>query len=321
MNSPGATSAELGAVQRSSASTPIMRAGAQRRPAAGSAARTRRARALAQRALRSAAAAARARVHLRGEELVGLSRPLLLGVVHRRVGVASSASRRRRRRRGRCAMPIDCVTCSVRRRRRTSGSRSASSISLRHDRGLVAVVDAVQQDDELVAAQARDGVAVAHASRAGGAPPSLQQLVADGVAERVVDFLKRSRSMNSTATCWLVRSARAAARAQAVAAAACGWAGRSARRGTPGAGCAARRLAVGDVDGSADVVRQLALRLAHRADHQPRRKEFAVVAPQFRLALPGVARCTVVHRLWKNGASAGPGTRNSGRCPTTSWNS
>ena len=57
----------------------------------------------------------------------------------------------------------------------------------------------LERDGELVAAEAGDGVLAAHAGRE---PPGHrgQQVVAGGVAERVVDVLKSSRSMNSRAS-------------------------------------------------------------------------------------------------------------------------
>jgi hypothetical protein len=187
-------------------------------------------------------------------------------------------------------------------------------------RHLVAVFHAVQDDDELVAAKAAHRVAGAHGIRK-ALRHRAQQPVADVMAERIVDVFEavqvdeQHRYFFSGALRLLQRDAQPLDAKRSI--------------GQLGEHVVLRQkldallalLAVGDVDRSADVVRQLTLRLAHRADHQPRRKEFAVVAPQFRLALPGVALLHVAHRLWKNGASAGAGTRNSGRCPTTSWSS
>ena len=70
-----------------------------------------------------------------------------------------------------------------------NGWRMASRILSRDRRGVVDRISVGQQDGELVAAEAGDGVAVAkgrlHALR-----DRLQQLVADVVPERVVDELE-----------------------------------------------------------------------------------------------------------------------------------
>ena len=55
--------------------------------------------------------------------------------------------------------------------------------------GVLRLADVVQQHHELVAADAADGVRLAHAA-ADARGDFLQQLVADGVAEGVVDLLE-----------------------------------------------------------------------------------------------------------------------------------
>ena len=86
-------------------------------------------------------------------------------------------------------MPMLARTSSAA-RSSTIGSSKRGDDLLRHRLRAVRVAGVAQQHRELVAAEARDGVGLAHQRGAGGAPTSLQHQVADVVAERVVDVLE-----------------------------------------------------------------------------------------------------------------------------------
>ena len=161
------------------------------------------------------------------EQLVAAA-AALLGAVHRRVGVAEQRLRACPAASAASVMPMLTVKkCSP--LSRTSGrltaaaSRSATSVAPR------AAVDVGADDDELVAAQARDRVGRAHR---GGQPGRQreQHLVAGGVAERVVDHLEAVEVEHEDRDVDAARAAGAPAHARAGRARACGSAGRSAGR-------------------------------------------------------------------------------------------
>jgi hypothetical protein len=99
--------------------------------------------------------------------------------------------------------------------------------------GVAGLVQAGQQDDEFVAAQAGHGVDVAHLLlQALG--DAFEQQVADRVAEAVVDVLE-AVEVEEQHRALAVGDLRAGEHGlQAASRTACGWAGRSAGRGGPG---------------------------------------------------------------------------------------
>ena len=100
--------------------------------------------------------------------------------------------------------------------------------------------DVLDQDGELVAAEARSGVGRrGHGLQAGGDLP--QHLVAGGWPRLSLIVLKSSRSRKMTAMLVPSRAARVSA-CSTRSEKARGWAGRSRRRGTPGAPAAPRTL-------------------------------------------------------------------------------
>ena len=112
---------------------------------------------------------------------------LLLGLVHGDVGVADQLARAGRL--GVVGGDADAGADADRlvAGRHALGERGEDPLGDHHD--VLGPVEAVEQDGELVAAEARDGVARAHA-RAQALGDRDQQLVADRVAERVVDGLE-----------------------------------------------------------------------------------------------------------------------------------
>ena len=141
-------------------------------------------------------------VHLGLEERVAVPAVCLgavegkVGVLHELVGIGAVA-----RRHGHAdgggdvdAVPVDLVVLA-------DGLDDARGEHL----AAVGVAHVGLDDGELVAAQARHEVALAHAAEQALAD-LLQQHVADGMAERVVDALKRSRSRQKTAKPWPRRS-------------------------------------------------------------------------------------------------------------------
>ncbi len=109
----------------------------------------------------------------------------LLGGIHRDVGVPEElvgGASGRRPARSRCSRDRRLAARKLERPAHRLEERLGDDLG-------AAMVDRLEQDGELVAAEARRGVAGAHAS--GDAAPDLgQHLVADRVAERVVDRLE-----------------------------------------------------------------------------------------------------------------------------------
>ena len=168
------------------------------------------------------------RVHLRPEEAVGAA-PVALGAVERQVGVADQLVG---------ALPV----------RRADGDADAGADhhlraveivgrahrlddAQRQHGGIRRLRDGDLQDRELVSAHARDRVRLPHQG-AQALRHHLQQLVAGGMAERVVHGLEVVE-IEQVDRHHLAAPARAPARARAARSAARGWADRSARRAAP----------------------------------------------------------------------------------------
>ena len=158
----------------------------------------------------------------------------LLGAVGRGVGVADQHVGIGRA--GRAERDPD-----ARRQRRRAGLGG-----LLHGRGDApserqrgALVDVLADDDELVAAEPRDGVGGPHG---GGHPAGErdQQRVAGGVAEEVVDALEVVEVDEQHGRGGARPARRARARARCGRGRARGWRARSAGRGAPGGGCGPR---------------------------------------------------------------------------------
>ena len=168
MKRAGRTRPHSGCIQRTSASAPTMRAGRAGRPSAGSAAGTRLRSSARRRRVLQRQALVHALVHLRGVELEVVA-AVLLGAVHRRVGVlqqrvdvgpvlrveadAGAA--------GDVAAP--CPRWSI-------GSLDLGDDALHRAEDDLLVRLVVQDQHELVAAEARHGVALAQHARAGARP-------------------------------------------------------------------------------------------------------------------------------------------------------
>jgi len=154
--------------------------------------------------------------------------------------------------------------------------------------GIRGGVDAGQYDDELVAAQAGDDVAVAH--RSGQALRHLdEQLIAHMVAEGVVDDLEaievdqHQRQLLLVALAEAQRLFEALVQAEPV--------GQVGERVVVGEVTVffLGGLALGDVDETADVMADLAATIAHGGDGQPFGIGLAGLAPVPQLALPAAA--------------------------------
>ena len=225
-------------------------------------------------------------VHARGEELEVVP-PLLLGVIHRRVGVfhqglavvavgrenADPDARRRVQR-----VPVDHVVAGER-LQDLAGHRRRVRPGL-HPR---------QHDHELVAAEPRDDVALAHAAFE-AARHLDQQAIADVMPEGVVDHLEavhvdeHQRHLRAGPARLQQRLRQAALQVVAVVEAGQRVVTRQVVDARLG------RLALADVGEAGDVVRHRAGLVADQRNRRPFRIGAAVLAPVPQLALPEALR-------------------------------
>ena len=183
--------------------------GRERRRSAGSGARARRARA---RAARSASSSSRStrRACMLGSKTAYRALAAALGRVHRDVGVAQQLV-------GGLAPACRDGDADAGARRAPPCRRAANGLAQRLDDALGhvdrrrVVVGVLEQDRELVAAEARGGVAGADAAAAAARRPRTSSSSPAAWPRLSLTVLKSSRSMKSTATVACRRSARASA--------------------------------------------------------------------------------------------------------------
>ena len=183
----------------------------RRRSSAGS---TARARSSLERAGagRSAARPARARRRPCAARRTRRSTPpARLARVHRGVGVGDQLVARRRRP-GNSAMPIEHDSRDRRGSPSANGCASACEQPLRHGAAALGAGHRFEQQQELVAADARHRVGRRAPARAGAAPTSRSTASPAAWPNESLTGLKPSRSMNSTATRRGLCGPRAAAR-------------------------------------------------------------------------------------------------------------
>ena len=238
MNSAGPTQAALGvAASARSASKPTTLPARAGRRSAGSGRRARRgssARCSVGARSRAGSTAA-ARIAL--VEQLARGPAVLLGPVHRGVGVAEQRLGRRAGASA-TAMPMLALERTPRRPSSANGSASASSRRRRGDRrsALVGRRGRRSSDHELVATEAGDGVAGAQRARGAGARPCTSSSSPASWPRLSLTTLKWSRSRNSTAAASGAAPAQREGRSSQNSA---GWGARSAGRAWPGgrAGC------------------------------------------------------------------------------------
>jgi hypothetical protein len=221
-------------------------------------------------------------VHVLRKELVVVA-AVLLGVIHGRISIAQQGidvsavagiNGDAHARGGHQLMPVDVV-----------GARHCIEYLLRRNCDVTGIGHVRHQNDELVAAQATDGVAGAHAQPQ-PARHLLQQLIADAVTKRVVDRLEPVQIQEHDGHAGAVALRQGHRLRDPV--------GQQDAVGQVGERIVVSQmphallalLALGDVGEDLDVVDRPPLRIAHHADGQPLGKHFAVAAPVPHLPLP-----------------------------------
>ena len=232
-------------------------------------------------------------VHCRGEELEVVPPPFL-GVIKRRVGVAQQ---------GRCILAVVGVHADADARRDLEW-QFVDQLRCRHHLDQPArqprcarhVGQSGNDDDELVAAQPRDGLLLAE-NAAEDLCHTAQQAVADVVPKSVVDQLETVEVEEQERHTQLL-AARATDRV------ADAFVEQAAVRQSgqcivvrEKVDVVLRALALGDVVEAADVVRHLALAAGDGGDRQPGREDVAVFAPIPDLAAPGASALDVLPHL------------------------